>query len=287
MGNAKIIVIDDGSTDDTEKRLSEILDPRVVKRKTEHVGVSAARNVGLNLASGVYVAFLDADDRWAPNKLEKQLALAKAFNLGAVFTNFKRFNKEGYFPRDHFSYFNEMTNWKVEDCPSLNGVVLIDDAFEIFASLGLFITALSTILIKRSVINDVRFPEHIRIAEDWHFMLRIFEKTNFGYLNDHLVDMRRHDSNSFRPGEDMGPFVNSLYDVEPLLVYEKNRVIMRRRRGQALLALGYHNLWRGDVLISFKAYAKSLAYAGARWNAIKHLAVMPVYLLMRIMGYIP
>jgi len=91
VGNLEIIIIDDGSTDDTESRIEEIVDQRIIKIKIEHSGVSAARNVGLNNARGVYVGFLDADDLWAPNKLEKQIALAESLELGAVFTNFKRF----------------------------------------------------------------------------------------------------------------------------------------------------------------------------------------------------
>ncbi|MBI5582840.1 MAG: glycosyltransferase [Deltaproteobacteria bacterium] len=67
----ELIVIDDGSTDDTEARLA-LLRGRLHYLRQERSGVSAARNRGLALASGEWVAFLDSDDLWLPRKLELQ-----------------------------------------------------------------------------------------------------------------------------------------------------------------------------------------------------------------------
>jgi len=70
----EVIVVDDGSTDGTADKLSDIGDPRLRVLREDHAGSAAARNAGLRLASGEFVAFLDADDRWAPQNLERQLA---------------------------------------------------------------------------------------------------------------------------------------------------------------------------------------------------------------------
>ncbi|WP_432737254.1 glycosyltransferase family 2 protein [Maridesulfovibrio sp. FT414] len=75
------IVIDDGSTDDTLEKLSEIEDERLKVFSRENGGVSAARNQAISLATGRYVALLDSDDEWLPNKLEKQHAFMKREQL--------------------------------------------------------------------------------------------------------------------------------------------------------------------------------------------------------------
>ena len=72
----ELIVVDDGSSDDTAGVARSYVVPggsRVKVISTENCGVSAARNLGIDLASGKFVAFLDSDDLWSPFKLEKQL----------------------------------------------------------------------------------------------------------------------------------------------------------------------------------------------------------------------
>lgn len=68
----EIIIIDDGSKDDTEQIVGT-LGKDIVYIKQNNAGVSAARNRGISEASGEFIALLDADDLWLPNKIEKQL----------------------------------------------------------------------------------------------------------------------------------------------------------------------------------------------------------------------
>lgn len=69
----EVIVIDDGSTDQTRAMLRSEF-PHVIYRSQQHRGVSAARNLGIRQSRGEWLAFLDSDDEWLPNKLEKQIA---------------------------------------------------------------------------------------------------------------------------------------------------------------------------------------------------------------------
>ena len=74
--NLELIVVDDASADDTEAILASFSDPRLcVIRNEKNIGVGAARNRGVAAASGNWIAFLDADDTWKPDKLEKQMHL--------------------------------------------------------------------------------------------------------------------------------------------------------------------------------------------------------------------
>ena len=75
----EVIVVDDGSTDETAERLGEIPDPRLtVLRNDTGTGVARARNLGMSRATGAWIAWLDDDDFWAPHKLRTQLAAAGA-----------------------------------------------------------------------------------------------------------------------------------------------------------------------------------------------------------------
>src|SRR6185369_7655534 len=81
--NVEIIVVDDGSTDDTQTRL-ERFGSRIVYQRKENGGLGAARNTGIKLSSGEYLQFLDADDSIAPEKLEKQVAILESQSEIAV-----------------------------------------------------------------------------------------------------------------------------------------------------------------------------------------------------------
>ena len=76
FGDYEIIVVDDGSTDGTETVIARY--PQVIYRKCPHRGISATRNECLSLAKGEWLAFLDADDLWHPEKLSRQLAYLQA-----------------------------------------------------------------------------------------------------------------------------------------------------------------------------------------------------------------
>jgi glycosyltransferase involved in cell wall biosynthesis len=71
--NIEILVVDDGSTDGTWEQLQSIKDSRVRCFRQENAGASTARNLALSHATGEFIALLDADDRWLPDKLEREL----------------------------------------------------------------------------------------------------------------------------------------------------------------------------------------------------------------------
>src|SRR5262249_60474219 len=76
----ELVVVDDGSNDETRRFLRSRPDPRMRVVFRAHTGVPAvARNVGIDLARGRYVAFLDSDDRWSPDKLRYQLELMSSY----------------------------------------------------------------------------------------------------------------------------------------------------------------------------------------------------------------
>ncbi|MEE8479372.1 MAG: glycosyltransferase family 2 protein [Candidatus Neomarinimicrobiota bacterium] len=69
----EIIVVDDGSTDDTLKQLNILKDNIIILKTEKQSGAQAARNIGIKAAKSGWIAFLDSDDEWLPNKIEKQV----------------------------------------------------------------------------------------------------------------------------------------------------------------------------------------------------------------------
>jgi len=104
-GNWEVVVVDDGSTDDTESviRSRYGTDPRIRYIYQPNRGVSAARNTGICAATGDYVAFLDSDDMWTASKLEIQLICFRAFpEVGMVWTDFEAVNPAGEVVKDRY-----------------------------------------------------------------------------------------------------------------------------------------------------------------------------------------
>lgn len=93
----ELIIVDDGSTDDTESVIKGIKDERVRYARQNNQGACAARNYGIRLAKGDYIAFQDSDDQWYKEKLEKQIRFLEEMDADVVFC--KMLEKCGSFER--------------------------------------------------------------------------------------------------------------------------------------------------------------------------------------------
>lgn len=96
--NVEVIVVDDCSTDDTVNRVEEVAaqDPRVrLLRNSMNLGGAATRNRGLEAAQGKYVAFLDGDDFWAPEKLERQMQYMQESGAELCYTAIQKMDVDG------------------------------------------------------------------------------------------------------------------------------------------------------------------------------------------------
>jgi glycosyltransferase involved in cell wall biosynthesis len=85
VGDIEVIVVNDGSTDAGRAVVDAVEDPRIRVLDQANAGVSAARNTGIAAARGTFVAFLDADDQWLPDFLERVAGLARRFPDASVF----------------------------------------------------------------------------------------------------------------------------------------------------------------------------------------------------------
>jgi glycosyltransferase involved in cell wall biosynthesis len=147
--NFQYIVVNDGSTDTTADEVARhaARDHRLEVIRTDHLGASNARNVGLDLAKGRFIAFLDADDRWHPEFLENQLALLESAGpeAAAVFARSRVMSEQGrvYYRRWQRSGRFDFDDMLIESCPPRTGSSLLIRK-EAFDSAGQFDVGLSS-----------------------------------------------------------------------------------------------------------------------------------------------
>lgn len=182
----EILVMDDGSTDDTERVVAQYGERlRYIRQK--NAGPSAARNHGIREATAEFVGFLDSDDLWAKDRLERQLAsLALHPELDFIFGLEAKFTVEQQFDRC------EIKDQEVRKClDSLN--CLLPDPFGLLLKENFIPT--SSVLFRRSCIGTVGFmDESINQAEDYDLWLRFaLHGFRFGFVNAVLCYRRQHD----------------------------------------------------------------------------------------------
>ncbi len=282
-GNIEIIIVDDGSTDGTQDVLESVKDSRIRLVRTENRGVSAARNTGMEASAGDYMAFIDADDKWFPRKLELQMAMMREEqNLGLVFSDFIRFTDSGVMPRSHFSYVPELQSIRKRPVLGNTGYVIEEDTFSALCSVDMFATWVQTVLLKKEKVKDLRFPVGVRLSEDYNYMLRVYQNVEAGFIAEPLVAVRRHNKNSYTSPEEMlYPSIQALYDVKKNIRDRNHKRIIRKRLSRAWASFGYHHYWKGKTASAGHAYLVSLIYPGCRINSALHLLMLPFAVFLK------
>lgn len=194
---SQILVIDDGSSDNTRALVTQYRDSRIQYISTPHAGVSAARNKGLDLAAGSFIAFLDADDRWRPKMLERQLSiLLQSEEIVYSFTNFIRFDHQsGAVLGDQFTYYDELKTLSLIVHEGHSDFILDGDAFSSIVRFGEIPAYTQCMTFRADLIRDLRFNESLRKCEDTEFVLRATMRGRVAGTADVLAEVRRHNSN--------------------------------------------------------------------------------------------
>jgi glycosyltransferase involved in cell wall biosynthesis len=261
---SEIVVVDDGSSDGTSEWLDTHRDARlIVLSHPSPRGVSAARNSGLEVARGRWIAFLDDDDVWAPDKLMCQLAEAVDKDRGWVYAG--------------DVHVDEQLRTLGGGPPLLPG-----EAMRLLTAYNTLPSGASNVVVRADVLSSVGvFDTSLRRTEDWDMWLRLAETGPPACVPRPLVAYRHHRRNA---STDPRPMV-----TEPDILANRHGIIVDRRAmmrraawsclldGRRLDAAGYYvrSALHGDV--------RSLGRAGI---AIMHPAVgsSDVY---RLIGWTP
>lgn len=239
MPPGEIVVVDDGSTDDTES-VVRAFGERVKYIQQENAGVCAARNRGVAESTGDLIAFLDADDTWEATKLEKQVALFECESeIGLVHCGMQEFDNEtGETVRLHLEGGEERV-W--ENLLLWEGPVIVGPG--------------GTIVVRRDAFNAVGgFDTRMKVGEDWDFCYRVARKFKVGFVPEALVNYRIHGAAAHLNVENMERGMRMFY--EKAFDTDDPDVLRLKRR-----ALGnFHKVMAGSYFHA-GSYGKFVSHA--------------------------
>lgn len=267
----EIIIVDDASTDNTEEVVSSFNDERIrYVRHEENRGEAAARNTGIKVARGDYIAYQDSDDEWFPEKLARQIELLEDVSpdVGVIYTGFwkTKNHRRTYIP---FSWVGRK-----------NG----DIHKELLK--GNFIGS-PVVLIKKECFSEVGlFDERLRNLVDWEMWIRISKHYHFSCVDEPLV-VAHYDSDNASDNPDS--LINALQ-----LVLEKNRDEFEEEKkllakhwiniGNLLVARGSVKKGRHYIINALRLYPFSIRLLSAAFLAFFGLYNEIVHILRSITG---
>ena len=182
----EVIIIDDGSTDNTKNKIKHLKDKRIKYIKLNKTkGANYARNIGIKLAKGKFIAFQDSDDIYHVDKLEKQIKniykYKSDFDFCKVCLHKKR--KKFFYPKEEI----------IQKIKKIN-------LFDVLISEGNFISTQS-ILIKKAYIDNCLFDTKFPRLQDYDLVLRMIPKVKVSFTNEALVDLYRQNNSISKNSE--------------------------------------------------------------------------------------
>lgn len=175
--NIEVLLINDGSLEDIS--IIKIKYPSIIVLTIKNSGPGKARNMGIQSAKGEYIAFLDSDDLWEPEKLEIQKRYMDTYAIMWSHCNYKRF-------------WANNDKLKAVKCDDMQGAIIP----KMFLSCSI---ATPCVMIRRSILIDnpmLRFSESTRVGEDSFFWFKIAEKYPLGFIDEYLTRVRMRGSNA-------------------------------------------------------------------------------------------
>ena len=257
------IVVDDGSSDSGANLVSgfaESAERPVRLVRTTNNGVAAARNLGIAESNGAYVALLDADDLWRPEKLESQVAQLEESGSPMCTCGYE--------------FFDDLSRRRI-------GVVRVKDGSTALrgwlALEGNGLALASTALIRRQALEDLlRFDSLFSISADLDFALRVGETGHIDALPEVLVGYRVHPGQMHRQISGLAGEVSALYDR--VFSDGGDRSFERRCRANLAVHIGLSQLLKGR-------FGSALGHLGrsVRWDP-RRIVTLPLRAFVRRSG---
>lgn len=227
-----VLIVNDGSTDAIEAWAAQLTDPRVRLVTQANQGLPGARNTGITDTEGEYIAFLDGDDLWKPDKLAKQVALLDSRpEVGLVHTSVSFIDARG-------------------DAISSPVAAHGDgDVYREFLTFNEFymVRCGSTPLVRRACFGKVGlFDPSLKFAEDWEMWTRVAAHYHVATIAENLVLYRQHASNLTKNYAIMTPHFTKIIERAFADAPEKYRDLRGQAYGRTLLSVAWRAFYAGD-----------------------------------------
>lgn len=284
LDDMELIVIDDGSTDDTEERARAYGD-RIRYYRQENKGLSTARNRGIELANGEYIALLDDDDWFMPGKLRLQAALLDAQpGLSGTFSNFTIYrDDDDITPGGIQTWYNPPMEWSRVFDRTVTLADLVSDTHPLppetpayigslyDASLEHYFVLPTTSLFRKSMMpEDGLFPLNDPICGDWDFFARLgrrspicFVDGDLSFNRSHVDEQRLTRTRMRRQMSLRVDFLERVY-LKDANFYRNNKARVDRLLGRRLAELCKLELLDGDQAAARETAMKLLGVGGQR-----------------------
>lgn len=181
----ELVIIDDCSTDNSVKIIKQFEDERIkFIQNEENLGLKSSIQKAISYCSGEWIAFLESDDLWLPDTLEKRLACAEKYpQVGIIFNDVLEFGDEDWLlaVKNNFDRVRKILSKKT--FPK-----------NIFYDINVhnLILTFSSVMIKRELFENVSFETPIDALLDWWLYIHIAYNTEAYYMKDKLTKWRQH-----------------------------------------------------------------------------------------------
>lgn len=270
----ELVIVDDGSDDDTEEKVAAVADSRIRYFTQPNQGVSAARNFGLKVARGDYIAFLDADDLMVPNRLADAARILDAHrDVDIVFANFDRFVEGGDWLPDQFTLTPDWKRLQISWDASAEVWFIDGDAFSQLTALQQSLCWIQTVTIRQPRASAHEFPVGVRLCEDAEYIYRSMIGARLAFTDRIWAHLRRHGANSYSGGREMvQPYFEMLERIGRSGISDFHLRAVRRALARSLCAQGWHLRKERSTGKALAAYARAGLEYGAVGSALRGVA---------------
>ena len=240
----EMVIVDDGSNDDTKEIIASYGDSRIVYQRQDPAkkGAAAARNLGITSSRGEYVAFIDSDDQWLPEKLEKQYQVFQTTdleNVGVVICGLRIFE-----PGGERIVSPSRRGWVRQDLLALRGNL----------------SNINMMIKKSAAQGQLWFDESLKSSEEWDLQIRLAGVSQYDYCADAVVHKFELSNDRVYSGTNIPDWLSVVLERYEDELWAMPKVMARHWGGIGLTYwnLGYPRQARQAVRRGLKARAWSL-----------------------------